>query len=731
MLDHLAKERRARLAAERLLEQKKRELIAANEQLAQHARALSEQILRQRSGLERARVEAESLKGERALAESNLERANSMARIAQRRLWEALETIEDGFAVFDQSLTLVAANRSWLLGLEDDPELTQGLSYDRLLEIVTRRNIVELGAQSAEDWRAVMAARIRQPLIEPVTLQLSDGRHLRLMDRWGAEGDLVCLAQDITESMNRETELSEARERAEAAARAKSAFLANMSHELRTPMNGVVGMAELLADTELNEEQRLFAETIRSSGEALLGIINDVLDYSKLEAERVRLAEAPFDLEHCLHEVMLLLQPSARKKGLQLLVDYDLFLPTRFIADPGRMRQVLTNLLGNAVKFTHHGSVTARVTGLATAPGRYDLRVAIEDTGIGIAPDHLDLIFGEFNQVESEANRSFEGTGLGLAITRQLMGLMGGTLWVESRPGEGSCFGFRLELPLAETLDQEPPSSEPIRLQQALIVDDAKISRMILERQLQALGLTVASCRSSAEALRVLAADPAAFDLILCDHRMADGGGGALVRELRRRGLRLPIVMLSADPERAAAEGLPVDALLAKPVLRSQLYRALQRLSVEPARGHAAPPDLPSAGRRMRVLAAEDNRTNQLVFRKMVKDLAIDIEMASDGIEALRIWQRWQPDLIFMDISMPGMDGREASRRIRSSEQRQGGHVPIVALTAHVLAEEAEEILAAGIDALLSKPLKRAEILDCIEEHRPPGALPVQTAEVG
>ncbi|MES2142812.1 MAG: ATP-binding protein, partial [Pseudomonadota bacterium] len=256
------------------------------------------------------------------------------------------------------------------------------------------------------------------------------------------DGGRVGLRFDVTDQRLQEAALHSARAEAEAANRAKSAFLANMSHEIRTPMNGVVGMAELLCDSALTDEQRLFAETIRSSGEALLVIINDILDYSKIEAERLNLYPEPFDLERTIHEVAMLLQPRAREKGIDLLIDFDMFLPTRFVGDPGRLRQVLTNLIGNAVKFTERGHVLVRVVGLETETGFQQLHVTVEDTGIGIAAHNLEHVFGEFNQVEDQSNRKFEGTGLGLAITRSLIERMAGEVWVDSELGTGSSFGF-------------------------------------------------------------------------------------------------------------------------------------------------------------------------------------------------------------------------------------------------------------------------------------------------
>ncbi len=719
--DKLAQERRARLAAERFLEQTKVELFAANQKLAQHARALSDQIVAQRHGLERAQAQTESLLGENTRVRGDLELATSAAQIANRRLWEALETIHDGFAVFDQELRLVVANRAYLAFFDGHVAVTQGVGYDAVLKLMAQHDMVELEGREPLIWHSEMMARIRCAKIEPYVLRLANGRYLRLADRWGDEGDLVCLAQDITKTMARETELEKARVEAEAANRAKSAFLANMSHEIRTPMSGVVGMSELLCETTLNEEQRLFAETIKSSGEALLKIINEVLDYSKIEADKLRLYPEVFDLERCLHEIMVLLGPSARDKGLELLVDYDIALPTRYVADPGRMRQVMTNLIGNAVKFTLAGHVLVRVVGQERGDGQFDLQVAVEDTGIGIAPEYIEHVLDKFNQVESASNRKFEGTGLGLAITRQLVELMGGTIWVDSELGRGSCFGFKLTVPVAEPLEVAEGPLAPITLKAALVVEDLSVNRVVLERQLQAYGLAVTLCRSGAEALGAVKAG-AHFDVVLVDQQIPDMDGLQLVQRLRDKGLGAPILLLTTNPDQAAIGAMQGElaAALEKPVLRSDLFRSLQDIAQPVA---AAPAQASIAPRQMRVLAAEDNRTNQLVFNKMVKDYDIDLQFANNGREALDLWQQWRPDLVFMDISMPEMDGREAARAIRDYEQVHGlRRTPIVALTAHAMDGDADSILAAGIDLYLTKPLKKREIAKQLAAYCPPGA---------
>ena len=843
--ERLARERRARLAAERLLDQKSRELFAANEKLALHARALSDQIVEQRQVVKTALSEAEILKGKNSQVLGDLDRAQSAAVMAERRLWDSIDTIPDGFAVFDVEQRLVAANAAYLAAFRGC-NIALGASYGDILQAASQNRLVELGDETPEDWCARMLARLAQTEIPPVEIQFRGGVWVRLIDRRARDGDLVSLALNITEemriwaaieaipdgfvlfdreerllafnqryrdmfpdsaeamvpgvtfedllrhglrnghvpeavgreedwlaerleqmrhangmtecqlsdgrwieehdhrtpdggrvgvrrdiSMQREQQaaLETARAEAEAANRAKSAFLANMSHEIRTPMNGVVGMAELLCDTALSEEQRLFAETIRSSGEALLVIINDILDYSKLEAERMTLFPEPFDLERTIHEVAMLLQPRAREKGIDLMIDFDMFLPTRYVGDPGRLRQVLTNLIGNAVKFTDKGHVLVRVVGLEDQPGRQQLHVTVEDTGIGIAPENLDHIFGEFNQVESQSNRKFEGTGLGLAITQRLIERMEGAVWVDSEMGKGSCFGFRLSLPVAE---EAAAPRRPIHIKRALVVDDQFINRTILERQLVPCGIAVTLCRSGAEALAALDAahETAPYDVVITDHDMPEMNGLALAEAVRATGNPVPIMLLSSSPANAreGAGSAHLAAILQKPILRAELYRQLQAIAGEALDLLAEPslPHPPVGLRKMRVLTAEDNRTNQLVFQKMVRDLEIDLVFAGNGREAVELWQSFKPDMIFMDISMPEMDGREAARAIRAAEGAD--HVPIVALTAHAMDGDADGILASGIDRYMTKPLRKQAITATLADFCPTDALPIEVA---
>lgn len=840
--ERLAQERRARLAAQRLLDQKSRELFAANEKLSLHARALSDQIVQQRQVVTSALSEAETLKGQAGRFVEDLDRAHTAAVMAERRLWDSINTIDDGFAVYDAQQRLVAANRVYQ-NMFDHGSIAPGITYAQVLALAATQGRIDLGDAHPDDWQDFMQARWESDVIEPITLQFRDGHWLRMVDRRAQGGDMVSLAVDITDQMRiwaaieaipdgfvlydreerlvtcnqryrdiyadsapymevgvkfedllrhglaagahpsalgREAEwmaerlhhhrhpgeiveeqlangrwireqdhptpdggrvglridvtaektqqaaLEAARIAAEAANRAKSAFLANMSHEIRTPMNGVVGMAELLCDTALTDDQRLFAETIRSSGEALLVIINDILDYSKIEAERLTLHPEPFDLERTIHEIAMLLQPRAREKGIDLLIDFDMFLPTRYVGDPGRLRQVLTNLMGNAVKFTLKGHVLVRVVGVEAGAGAQHLHISVEDTGIGIAPENLDAVFGEFNQVEDAANRKFEGTGLGLAITQRLVERMDGAVWVDSELGKGSCFGFRVTLPVAE---DSPPTTAPIAIRRVLVVDDQFINRTILERQLAPCGIAVTLCRSGADAQAALAAS--AFDVILTDYEMPEMNGLALSRAIRAQGIETPIILLTSNPASAREEeGYDLlAAVMQKPILRADLYRRLQALAGEgEAALPAAAPAAPQAQRQMRVLVAEDNRTNQLVFQKMVREAQIDLQFANNGVEAVALYQSFGPDLIFMDISMPEMDGKDAARAIRALQAAGGPHVPIVALTAHAMDGDEVAILAAGIDRYMTKPLRKTLILDTIAAHAPSFVFPIAAA---
>lgn len=833
----LAQERRARLAAEKLLGQKKRELTDANRKLAQHAQDLSAEIVE-------TKTEAEMLRGQHVRVVSELEQVSNACAMAERRLWDSLETIRDGFAVFDATGRMVAANRAYLSIFEGLDAVKVGVRYSDVAQAIVEEGIVDLEGVCPQSWVDDMLARwamdpIPDKVIQlwngqyvkmidrrtpdgdivslnlnitemmrmwaaveavpdgfvlydrddrlvmcnqnyrgfyadsaeamtpgatfeqilryglergqyadaigreedwlterlslhrgnagPIEQKLADGRWLRVLEERTPDGGLVGLRVDITEQKKAQLALEKARISAESANRAKSAFLANMSHELRTPMNGVVGMAELLCDTGLSVEQRLYAETIRNSGEALLALLNDVLDYSKIEAEKMVLHPEPFDLERAIHEVVMLLQATAQDKSLDIYIDYDMFLPTQFFGDRGRIRQVLTNLIGNAVKFTDEGHVLVRVVGFETdEDNQQQVHLTVEDTGIGIAPEMQQHIFGEFNQVEDQQNRKFEGTGLGLAITKRLVTMMGGEVWLESNFGEGACFGISLRLPVTEE-SAAPRTGLKYLPTRVMVVDDHEVNRTILDRQLSPLGIRVSLHDSAASALDGLQRRELP-DLIITDHKMPEKDGLTFSGEVRALYPDIPILMLSSSPPGQAdeAEGGPVDISLKKPALRRQLYAAIETLmrpDADAALESEAVKESETKSAELTkadILIAEDNRTNRLVVGKMLQDLSADIRFAEDGNEVVDAFRNQRPDLIFMDISMPGMDGKEATRHIRQIEEQAGeAGVPIVALTAHALSGDAEEILAAGLDRYLTKPLRKDELVNVIREFVP------------
>ncbi len=713
--DDLVRERRARLAAERLLKLKQDELHEANRKLSAHARTLSEEVVEKREETKVLRQETDAVRTE-------LETARGAMMIAERRLWESVETIQDGFAVFDGSGVMVAANSAFLTPFDGLDCVAPGIAYPDLLRVAAEEGLVDTDDASREDWVEDMMWRWQSPTIPPRVVRFWNNVFVRLVDRRTEGGDTVSLALNITSTIRNEAKLKQARHKAEAANRAKSAFLANMSHEIRTPMNGVVGMAQLLADSPLDEEQRLYVETIRSSGEALLVLINDVLDYSKIEAERLTLHPEPFDLEVAVYEVVTLLRPSVGTKKLSLLVDYDTFMPTRFMGDPGRVRQILTNLVGNAVKFTETGHVMIRVSCLPDGTGGAQrVHVTVEDTGIGISEDLAEHIFGEFNQVDDDRNRRFEGTGLGLAITKRLVEMMGGQIWVDSVVGEGSSFGCYLQLELAEDADAKVPQP-PGWLDRVLFLDPDADARDILRRQLAAQRVRVVACDAAQD---LAAAGPGDGDVVLLDEDVPPPGARGLAGDLRRDGFTGPIYLLSAGATQSGpGVGTEFDGTLPKPLRRLDVVRALAtRVAPRPARQTTSAFGQQER-RRMRVLAAEDNRTNRLVFSKLVQSADIDLRFVENGRQAVDAFIAERPDIVFMDISMPEVDGRQATQMIRAHEDGSGAApVPVIAMTAHAMAGDEEEILACGLDRYMTKPLKKDTVLGYLEEFCPDACL--------
>ncbi|WP_224816704.1 ATP-binding protein [Hasllibacter sp. MH4015] len=715
----LAQERRARLQAEQLLALRSEELYSANRKLAEHANALSSQVIEQRE-------ENEALKGQTTQTKAQLEVATERAVTAQRRLWDALTATEDGFAIFDRDWRLVAANPAFFDVFDGITDVAEGASYEAILRVAVDEGVVDLQGEDPDDWVDRMIARWEMTPIPRADIKLWNGAYIRLNDKQTPQGDFVSLAVDVTPNIRRERKLRAARDAAMAASRAKSTFLANMSHEIRTPMNGVVSMAELLRETGLDEEQQLFADTIRNSGEALLVIINDILDYSKIEAGKLELREESFDLNAMVREIFRLLQPGIEGKQIELRLDYDIFLPDRMIGDRGRVRQVLTNLIGNAVKFTQKGNVTVHV--LAGPPGAEtdDLNVSIvvEDTGVGIAEDKQAHVFGEFNQVEDEANRKHDGTGLGLAISRRLVELMGGEMWLESTPGKGSAFGFVVRLKADPDGRLDPVAGLPVDRNRVLVIGGKGDQE---DEVLDALG------RLHAETT-LLRRVPSQRDLdgtqaiILCDGGVTADDVMTALDEASFTGARLAHLSDGSTPDGYMCCPLH-DGLSA---LRAQLLETApvadpapnaaddlgKHGEIEETASDVLPEPEPSppSRTRPRLLAAEDNKTNQLVFKTMLKGLDLDIEIANNGLELLDAYKRDRPDLVMTDISMPEMDGLEASKLIRAFEVENGmDRIPIIAMTAHALEGDKDRILQAGLDEYVTKPLKKAVIQKMVQ----------------
>ncbi len=543
-----------------------------------------------------------------------------------------------------------------------------------------------------------------------------------------------------------EQDLAAARDRAEAAMHAKAEFLANMSHEIRTPLNGVIGMNELLCGTHLEETQRQYADNIRASGEALLHVIDDVLDYSKIDAGKLEIEAIPFDLTTRIEDVAALIAPRTAAKRVELLVEVDARLPAQVIGDPGRLGQVLLNLLGNAAKFTSAGEVRLKVEPLERAaldPAQpLWIRFEIADSGIGIPPDRLPKLFAPFEQVDASTTRRFGGTGLGLAISRRLVELMGGRVSVESRLGVGS--RFRVELPLPALPDAWTPASAPSVVPAGLpvlLADDHPEARSILLGQLRALG-AVAEGLESGEALleRLRDAGPSERPaLVMLDLHLGGIDGIETARRLRSLpGLDdLPIVLFSADPQGAGAEQAGIAARLLKPIRRRELERTLARLARPGGVWASAASKLevaaaPSVLAGRRVLVAEDNLINQRVVRALLERAGIDVRLANDGRQALELENQDAFDLILMDCQMPILDGYEATRSIRQRARQLGRPaVPILALTAHALEGERERCLEAGMDGYLTKPIRSAALYAALLEQlsgRPPQAAPQRRA---
>jgi signal transduction histidine kinase/CheY-like chemotaxis protein len=517
-------------------------------------------------------------------------------------------------------------------------------------------------------------------------------------------------------------ELALARDHALKASRVKSDFLASMSHEIRTPLNAIIGMAELLAETPLSDEQKKYTDIFRKAGDTLLSLVNDILDLSKIEAGQLVLEEIEFDIDQTLEESIEIYALKAAEKDIELLCDIDPQLNCRRVGDPARLRQIILNLISNALKFTEHGEIVVSVINDPDTSDTDWLRITVSDTGIGIPASKLDAIFASFTQVDSSTTRKYGGTGLGLTICRSLVDMMNGKIWVESEENVGSRFIFTAWLPESDEA-HTVTNLKFLKGRRILVVDDNDVARDILCSRLKASGATADAADSGRSALQAFEKQ-GPYDLVLTDYTMPEMNGLELAREIKSRNAEHVVFLvinsfhLNQSLKEMSTHG--IDGYLVKPVKYSELLKQIIDImsrkrgqkSAEGTTGQAVP------SRPLRILLVDDNSDNRLLVRTYLKKLPYELDEAENGKQALERFQAADYDIVLMDVQMPVMDGKNATRKIREWEtSRKKAPTPVIALTAHAIKEEIDECMRAGCSAHLGKPVKKTTLIECIQAY--------------
>jgi len=605
-----------------------------------------------------------------------------------------------------------------LIGLDDSSfypeELARAFREDEQTVIRTGKQLV-----SQAELMKDKDGRERWLLTTKVPFQDHDGNII----------GIIGIGRDITAQKQSEAEAVKARIQAEAASRAKSDFLANMSHEIRTPLNGVIGMTDLVLDSDLNSEQRDYLETVKFSADSLLNVINDILDFSKIEAGKIDLESIEFDARECIETTLRTLVLRAEEKELELLCDIAPEVPNIVRGDPTRLRQIIFNLLGNAIKFTAEGQVALSAEVERVENDSLMLHFTVADTGIGIPHEKQAAIFDAFTQADASTTRQFGGTGLGLTITSRLVAMMDGDIWVKSEPGNGAEFHFRIKVGMGGPAPERSATGRAegiLRGARVLVVDDNQTNRRILDRLLTRWGMIVTCVNNGDEALAELGsaeASGSSFRLIVTDMHMPGMDGFSLVEKIRGMPdfAAATIMMLSSAGRRgdlARCQQLGLSASLTKPVrqneLREAIVRALDRRKAANGAAQAAAPPVerraPVPGSTLEVLVAEDNAVNQRLAQRLLEKRGHRATVVSNGKEAMDMVERSHFDLVLMDVQMPVLDGIEATMLIREREKATGSHQHIVALTAYAVKGDQERCLAAGMDGYLAKPIRPEEL---------------------